>query len=393
MFVLGHPGVGVDLFVALAKIGGRGGLVAAVDADLSCAVVICVVFEAGADAVCGDQQGFVEAGPADDPAPAVGHVAVGVVLVVVAAGLDHGVRPGAVLDAAAVEVGPHVGFVGDVAEGVVAVALVDGDGAAGDAAVGEAVEAVVGELLGEPLVEILALCEVAQIVELVAEQLYAAVAAGHDGFEIALGVVVVADSLEAVAEGEAFDVAAGVYAVGLPVEGAGVGVSDLAEITLGIVDVLDAKAGGGSGGFCSAVGVIGDALGVGLPGNGGRGAAESSQVVVAVGFEITVGAGDGGQFADPLGGDVVAPGAGLGRFGTGIIRAAGHAPEFVIGYGGDLALGVGLAGEFAEDVVLVGPVPHAGIAHGDFPAQAKKGFDPLSCKKWENGRVVLNPER
>ncbi len=127
------------------------------------------VHEGAGDGAFGDAVGLVVGVPADVTAVARGHIAVSVVEVTHPIGFGKGMGASVIL---AIDVTAYIGFVGDVADGVVVVTLghlyartVAQSGA------GQSVDVVVEEFLSEVLVKIVALFLVAGQVEVIGEAL------------------------------------------------------------------------------------------------------------------------------------------------------------------------------------------------------------------------------
>ncbi len=145
------------------------------------------VHEGAGGGTFGDAVGLVEGVPVDGASVARGHIAVGVVEVTHPIGCGEGMGAGVIL---AIDVTAYIGFIGDVADGVVGVTLGHLDAqivAQGGA--GQPVEAVVDELLGEVLVEIVALFPVARQIEVIGKALdgIGPVSPGTDVLQVAVG--------------------------------------------------------------------------------------------------------------------------------------------------------------------------------------------------------------
>ena len=373
----------VEFAAVAAGVEVDGGAVAA---GLDDAHALDVVGEGGVGVAFADVVDFAEGGVAEHAAVAAEHGAVGVVAV---AGFDDtatkdggdGVGAGAF----AVEVAvAEVGFVGDVAQGVVAVDFGAGDAAGVGGGAGEAVEAVISEIFGELGVQVLALDEVAYEVIAVAQRL--GVAGGADVGEVTVGRIVGVGGGQAVAEGEVFELAAGVDILGGPVGLAGGGVLDFFEVAVAIVDPADGEAAddgaevvedvGIDKGVDAAVGVVGGLGGVVDVKDAGGDDVGAAEAVVGVGFPVAGDdVADAGQFADAHDGGVVVPGfdvAGDVELTLGVEDVGGlavdHTAEQVVLHSGLVAEGVGLAHQFAEGVVAVAPVAFVGVVHGGFTA-------------------------
>ncbi len=377
------------------------------------AFVVGVVDEAGGGTGGGIGDGIdhVIRPPADRAPRPAGHVAVGVIGI---GGVGHPVdrtcnpRRGVRTDAACAAgvigvVGRRAGasgdvrFAGDVADGVIEIAVAVNDRAAGGRGRGNAVESVVGVGFGQPGIAVVACQNVAQHVIAIAHVLDC----GAAPYPRLLGRQSIGGRVEglvgddAVAIGLLGEVAGCVHGVGRPVDRIrGGGIGDLGEVAVAVVDVLEGE-GGTCGNRCAdggcRVGYAGHGSGedtaIAVVGGGGdvgddravdhsADAGRSAQRVVTVGAAVAVVGTDGGNLADAVRRRVIYPGGIKVGFAPGQ-----HAPQYVICHGAGLALGIRLTDQFAQGVVGVGPGAHVRVGHAGLatPCVIAEG-DDISCR-------------